>query len=576
MKKQIISIVLAVSMLATMLTAFMLPAVAADEDPVRKVKVTAEDVKVDGVMEEVYLQSTAVESIYKIKDTANTKLAFKAYMVATYEGIYIWTEIMGESTYVNTGDTNIHDYGKDNRDYLQLYYNMSAEDKTNHIGYIMHDYRNSTYFRDQSGLTYSAPEGFASAAVKTDTGWISEMYLPWRPGSDTYAAMQNKDTSCSFRLGFQYNDDYDGVGGKDGKGQYDCAVYDKATTSYWSDYTLMPKVTFITDVDVLSKTNVFVDGDMAVDYNVTLHGKHDPSNVYVEFTVTGADGKDETIKAYGTLVDPSTNTYNYSLCLAPHRMGDTIKPKLIIDGAVRDTVDAFTIKDYCLSLYNQTEEESKLTPNQYAAMKLLVVDMLHYGAIAQLVTKYDTDNLVNKGVEVENWDKIGDKEYLEELEMRPISFKDIEVSKSNKHGTEFTATNVYFDSSNRMYFKFKTNCIDNVMVSIGDGTPGVPAKVLAPTYIEEEDAYIVYTDIIDPADYDKEFTVRLVYLTDKGTDYENSEVIQTVKCSLNSYFGTAINVYKADMLKNQDAYLAVLLSEAAYNYGHSMVLFAGA
>lgn len=570
MKKQIISIVLAVSMLATMFTAFMLPAVAAD--PVRNVKITDEIVKVDGVMEEIYLESSSIDSIYKIKDTANTKLAFKGYMVANYKGVYIWLEIMGEDTYVNTPGVNVHDFSGDNRDYLQVYYNMSASNtQTNHKGYIMHDYNNSTYFRNEagsanSGYTKTAPAGFESAAVKTETGWISEMFIPWHSGTPVYESMQKKDTSCYFSIGFQYNDDYDGVGGKDGKGQYDCAVYDKETTSYWSNYNLMPAVTFVTDIGVLSKTNVFLDGDIAVDYDVILSGMYDANKTYVKFTVTGANGTD-VYEVPGVLVDPSNDTYNYSLGLAPHRMGDTIKPELISDGKVLHSLEAFTIKDYCLNLYNSTLEKSKLTPNQYAAMKNLVIDMLHYGAIAQTFVDYDTENLVNEGLEIKNFD---------DFQMRPISYEEIEMSKSTKYGTEFTATSLYFDSSNRMCFKFKTDDIDNVIVNIGDGTPGVAAKDMAYTYLEDEDAYVVYTDIIDPADYGKVFTVRLVNINNKGTAYESRTVVQTVKCSVNAYLGTTVAKYQPDMFEDYEAFLYTILAQSAYNYGDSMVKFAAA
>jgi hypothetical protein len=327
----------------------------------------------------------------------------------------------------------------------------------------------------------------------------------------------------------------------------------------------MPKVTFMTDIGVLSKTNVFLDGDIAVDYDVTLAGKYDADKTFVRFTVTGANGKNE-YEIPGVLVDPATDTYNYSLGLAPHRMGDTIQPELVSDGKVIHSREAFSIKSYCLDMYNSTLEDSKLTPNQYAAMKNLVVDMLHYGAIAQEFMDYDTENLVNKGLEIKDF---------EDFQMRPISYEEIVISESAKAGTEFAATNIYFDSSNRMCFKFKTNDIDNVVVNIGDGTPGFAAKDLAYTDLDDG-VYEAYTDIIDPADYDKVFTVRLVQINDKGTAYESRTVVQTVKCSVNAYLGTTVAKYQPDMLKDQTAYLYTILAQSAYNYGNSMVLFAAA
>ena len=76
--------------------------------------------------------------------------------------------------------------------------------------------------------------------MKTSDGWVAEMFIPWYSGTPTYDAMQSGDLlNAAFLVGFQYNDDYDGTGG------YNCAVYDKNTTSYWSDYLLMPESYFI-------------------------------------------------------------------------------------------------------------------------------------------------------------------------------------------------------------------------------------------------------------------------------------------------------------------------------------------
>ena len=560
MKKQIISIVLAVSMLATMLTAFMLPAVADDGDESLNAFVTTKTIKVDGIIEEEYYNSLPVKSTYT-HNKKNDELAFSIYMLATRDGVYVAANIVGEKTFVNAVGI---DPNTQKKDYFQIYYNMSSEPgKTEAYGWVMLDYHNNTFSSKNSVYQTGMPEGFVSAATKNSdgNGWVAEFFLPWREGTKIYEGMKNGNLNCYFSIGFQYNDDFDGSGG------YDHALYDfKKGLNYWSDYTKMSQVFFGMSCGVLSETNVFLDGDIAVDYDVTLGGVYDASNTYVKYTVTDAFGEQREYESYGVLVNPATDTYNYSLCLAPHRMGDTIKVELVSDGKVIGEKPEFSIKDYCLNMYNLSEEESNLTFNQYVAMKRLVVDMLNYGAIAQIFMDYDTDNLVNEGVEFED---------LEEIEMRPISYEAIEVSESTKYGTEFTATNLYFDSSNRMCFKFKTDDIDNVIINIGDGTPGVAAKDLA--YIDlGNGVYEAYTDIIDPADYDKIFTVRLVNINDKGTAYESREVVQTVKCSVNAYLGTTVDTYKADMLEDIQAYLYTVLAQTAYNYGHSMVLFAGA
>lgn len=556
MKKQIVSIVLAVSMLVSMLTAFMLPAVAAD-DIMHEALFTDSAIKVDGEREDEYLMSAPIKSIYKIKDASNTKLAFEGYALATTEGFYIFMEILGDTTYVNTNGTNVHDFGGDNRDYLQIYYNMSEAGKKDHYGYIMHDYNNSTYFRNQAGsanngYTKEAPAGFLSAAKKTDNGWVSEMFIPWFNGTPIKDAMSAGNvSSANFRIGFQYNDDYNG------DNKYDCAVYDKETTSYWSDYTLMPKIDFVRNFGRLSKTTVFLDGDISLSYNVNLGAEFDISKMYAKFTVTGLDGT--TVKnVYGTLVDAAADKYNFSYGLAPHRMNDKVKVELVYDGRVIHSLPDYTVANFCIDTYNSSQADLGLTANQYEAMKDLVINMLNYGALAQEYKAYDVENLVNKGYEADiySYDIVYD-----------------EIVKSAKtpgyDGTDFVSVNMYFDSASRLCFKVKTNDPENTVVSVyaGNGKSATVIPLVAENYNAEEDVYTVYTDIIDPANYDHNYIVRLEHVEDKGTDWESYEIIQSVKCSVNAYL--AEMVARAEGSTDANTLKMAAFARAAYTLGVS-------
>ena len=551
MKKQIMSIVLAVSMIASLFAVFMLPAVAKQGDIIRDVYVTDGTIVVDGKREEDYLSSSVIKSIYKIKDTGNTKLKFEGYSVATTEGFYFWIEIIGDTTYVNTGDTNIHDYGNNNRDYLQVYYNMSAAGKTDYIGYIMHDYRNSTYFRNPTAAgkteyTKNAPAGFQSAAVKTDTGWISEMFIPWYDGSPAKAGMSAADLGTAFYIGFQYNDDYDG------NNDYDCAVYDDSTTSYWSDYTLMPKVSFVRNFGRLSSTTAFMDGDIALDYNVSFGASFDTSTAYVRYTVTGKDGV-HSHNVQGIMVDPMQDTYRFTLNLAPYRLNDTVKVELVHQGNVIHYLPEYTVRDLCIAAITSPKEDLGMTENQKLAASGLATALLNFGAMSQKIANYDAGNLVNKGYEAE----------FQDIE---IKYNDIVVSQKAEgyNNIDLVSYSLYFDGETRFEFKVKADksLVDNLYLSVyeGVGTRATYIPFVIENYDDATGTFSAYSYAIDPADYDFDYSVRLEYVEDPTAEWPVYKIVQSVQCNVNAYLGKIVATSTdADM---------VALAKAAYIVGH--------
>lgn len=551
MKKQIMSIVLAVSMLASL---FTLTVVAADDPVSRAIYVTDNEIVVDGKLDEDYLESDKIVSIYSIRDK-DPNLSFEGYAVATKAGINIWLEIKGETTYVNVEGKNVNDYkGQgENRDYLQIYYNMSASaSQTDHIGYVMHDYTNSTYFRNhagssQSGYTTTAPAGFQSAAVKTDTGWISEMFIAWPEGSPAKAGMDANDLSTYFGLGFQYNDD------TNGDDKYNTAVYDKNTTSYWSNYGLTCPSVFFRSFGRLSKTNVFVDGDLALDYNVNLGGAFPSEDIAVRYTIKGTDGTvTKTVK--GNLVDAEKDTYNFTLSIAPYRMNDTIKVELLNNGKVIQSRDEYCVRDFCIDVLNSSKEALNLTDNQYTAAQNVAKDLLNFGAMAQKVNNYDVANLANVGYE---------KDFGE------VEFEYDEVVVSPKaagyDNVELVSYNIYFDGESRLLFKVKADAADinNVVLSVyeGGGKLATYYSMANAIYDSANDVYAFYTNPIDPSDYDFNYTVRLEYIKDLGTDWESYNIVQSVKCSVNAYLAEL-----AETSTNADM---VALAKAAYCLGVS-------
>ena len=555
MKKQIMSIVLAVSMLASLFTAFMLPVVAVDDPTERAIFVTDNAIVIDGKLDEDYLESDKIVSIYSIRDK-DPNLSFEGYAVATKDGINIWLEIKGETTYVNEEGRNVNDYkGQgENRDYLQVYYNMSASaSQTDHIGYVMHDYYNSTYFRNEAGsnkIGYGTtpPEGFQSAAVKTDKGWISEMFIAWPEGSPVKAGMDNSDLSTYFGLGFQYNDD------TNGDDKYNTAVYDKNTTSYWSNYGLTCPSKFIRSFGRLSKTNVFLDGNFAIDYNVSLGSEYPPEKMAVRYTIKGVDGT-YTNTVRGKMVDPVKDTYNFKFILSPSRMNDTILVELLKDGKVIQTRDEYTVRDFCISTLNSSFEDLGLTENQYVAALNAASGLLNFGAMAQKIMGYDVANLANKGYESD----------FADLEM---VYDEIVVSDkaAGYNNIDLVSYNMYFDGESRFCFKVKADqsVINNVVLSVyeGGGKPATYYDVNDAYYDSVNDVYEFYSDPIDPTDYDFNYIVRLEYIEDLGTEWESYKIVQSVKSSVNAYLAQIVETSTNDDM--------VTLAKAAYAIGVSI------
>lgn len=59
---------------------------------------------------------------------------------------------------------------------------------------------------------------------------------------------------------------------------------------------------------------------------------------------------------------------------------------------------AYSIMDYCNDLLEKSAEELGVSAAKYEAMQTLVVDLLNYGAAAQVYTNTNTDTLANEGL----------------------------------------------------------------------------------------------------------------------------------------------------------------------------------
>ena len=166
MKKRIISIALIVAMVVAMIPAAALSVFAAPSTGYLDgydAYYSETDPNLDGVMDDVYLNSEAVRPGY------TTGASFTAYYVVTSTGIYLCADVkdstidMGEA---NNENPNDGDYVKP---YLQISHTANGETKWYYQKYFYYDYAHSL-----------GTGGYGEArSTFTDGGYTIEIYMPW-------------------------------------------------------------------------------------------------------------------------------------------------------------------------------------------------------------------------------------------------------------------------------------------------------------------------------------------------------------------------------------------------------------
>ena len=138
----------------------------------------------------------------------------------------------------------------------------------------------------------------------------------------------------------------------------------------------------------------FKGASLSLQHNLAINYKVDKSlfdtvgytNPYVVFEI---GDKKTTVKAYAVEGDRCVFRFRN---IAPNQMNDTIYATLYAtyNGVeYASETKEYIVAEYCYSTLN------KYAADDYAELRTLLVDLLHYGAQSQLYTKYNVDNLVN-------------------------------------------------------------------------------------------------------------------------------------------------------------------------------------
>ena len=269
--------------------------------------------------------------------------------------------------------------------------------------------------------------------------------------------------------------------------------------------------------------------DITVNYKVRisdslvrLDADGNTANVSVKFTFTGVNTRESEVK--GTKLKDSKGNAVADMYLFrftgvnPQCMGDVLSAQLVIDGTADAKAKDMTVKDYCMELIKGSTDAHLIN---------LVKDLLVYGREAQKYVGYRTDKLVvDNDFAGTTFDALkSDSKYH---------------AKNTLETTKFKSGALYFDNTNKLMFRFVTDSIENLKVTIND-------KEVTP--VADGDTYVVMTDSIAATGFDDIYTVKLIL---------NDETVSTLECSVKAY------VYQMQNSSKMRAF-----ANATYAYGLS-------
>lgn len=295
----------------------------------------------------------------------------------------------------------------------------------------------------------------------------------------------------------------------------------------------------------ISGSNLTVGKDLTMNFYL-------PEDITADIKIRATmNGKSLVLEGekYGELYKFSFNG------IAPQCMGDAITVEAVaVDESntvikVLKTENDHGITAYFDKLLAKTATELGISNEKYTVMKTLVADILNYGAAAQLYKDYKTDALVNADV-------TGGTTF------EALTATDMKITGNAIEGVSFYSATVYYDNTNKLYFRIKADDLTGLCAVIKRGE-AIEKVVLSSEFIAEtngegDTVYSIYTHDIYATDFDRVFTVTLYRQTN-----EQSIEGQSMTYSVNSYVYSKQNDGEGALSKTAQ------LARAMYCYGAS-------
>ncbi len=302
-----------------------------------------------------------------------------------------------------------------------------------------------------------------------------------------------------------------------------------------TDVTVDPEgfISFETDhfsTFVVSLEKIEVNDEYIKQIHVSL-GTDIAVNYYVEYAGSEALQMRFTVNGIETVVDAVADGEQYKFRyagIAPHWIGDTITAELLADGEVIQTKE-YSVLQYLNTLKGMSAEDLGYASDKYDAMICLINDLLVYGGAAQTYKDYRTDELVSEGITGTTF--------------QTLTATDAAGDSEGEYVT-FNGMTVYFDSVNKLMFRFATDDLTDITfgLKVNDG------REIDVDYVKDGDNYIITTDAIYAVGFDDVYTI---------TAYKDGVADAYLSYSVKSY------VYS----KQDGAGAMADLAKATYNYG---------
>ncbi len=161
----------------------------------------------------------------------------------------------------------------------------------------------------------------------------------------------------------------------------------------------------------------------------------------------------ETVK--GVRVSGTRYEFKYK-GINPQCMNDNITAELMLNGEVVETMEKYSVKDYCDRQNAKSAAELGFTKyTQYQAFRTLLADMLSYGSAAQSYQNYNTSDLVD------NLPWVAEQKSIFSV---PEGVR--EVNGNTDENCRVTGVGVRVSNVIQIYFKFKLT--ENATVTLNE------------------------------------------------------------------------------------------------------------
>lgn len=261
----------------------------------------------------------------------------------------------------------------------------------------------------------------------------------------------------------------------------------------------------------IKTVSLSLESSITMNYKVLKTAVADFENPYIEFT---RNDKITTVTDYTEQGDYYVFSYRD---VAPQAMNDNVQA--VLYATYNDVLYNSEPVDYSVSAYAYAMLE-KCGSNQYARLRTLLVDLLNYGAAAQIYQNYKTDDLVNADLTDTQ------KSWASSQELNLTNVTDKACDIVDNPAVEWKSVGLQLNNSVAVRYKFATDNADDIQLKVACGK----SEWLygAESFVDNGDG--TYTFVFNDLNADK--MQKDIYITAMSGD---TAVSNTMRYSVESY-----------------------------------------